>query len=79
MDDASFPCEDCVDAVSCEDCGVLDHLLEVHHPTCYKNPLNRDDSPEAKGVISEEIDGSWGVIPESAKKMFSLDNSGKKE
>lgn len=64
-------CESCIEASSCDDCGAYDHLLESHDDRCSLSPLQRDDSPEAKGV-DVEIDDSWGTIPEAARGMFSM-------
>ena len=56
-----FYCEDCYDAVSCDDCGALEHLKEAHEDGCEYSPLNRDDSVNAKfrpevGIESKKED-----------------------
>lgn len=69
-DNDRFECETCIDAEWCHECGALPHLLDPHADDCELSPLQRDDSPEAKGV-EVEIDDSWGIIPERARGMFS--------
>lgn len=70
FENEDFACEECIEAESCDDCGVFEHLLEPHDDRCSRSPLNRDDSPEAKGIFVE-IEEEWGVIPERARGMFS--------
>lgn len=51
----SWECEECEGSPRCDECGVYDHLMECHWGDCSLNPLQRDDSIEAKSLILEGV------------------------